>query len=1011
MGIRFGVAKATARGLHWGLTHVARRTGGSLPGKMALRVDPQAIAHARGVLRRGSVVVAGTNGKTTCTNLLADALEQAGFSVCCNRTGANLAFGVASTLLECRGADWGVLESDELWLGRTLPALQPDYLVLLNLFRDQLDRCGEIDRIQDVIVQALTESPRTVLIYNADDPLCAMVARRAAEAPARAGVRSVAFGLTEPLNLEQNAVSDTTMCQACSAMLEYDYRQYGQLGAWHCPACGFERPALDVTASNVRFTPDGLTFEVTAAPETPADVSRETFSDRICATDPAAGAAQGAIPNRSCTTDSAELAPKDVSRETIPNRTCAKAPETNVSRETVSLDSAAANGMVDAGSSSDSATEGGGSGFRTAASSFVVRADPAESTTSSTGSTASSIKPAEDVSRETVLGKPANETADAAEVRFPVQSHLVGSYMVYNLLAVATAGLCAGASPASIQRAIDAFDPQNGRLQRFRVGEHDVLLNLAKNPTGFNQNLRIVVQQATAASAERTQGAENEPTAPAAASAASTASAASVTSATSTASTVAAAAAAFTAPTTSATSAEPGTSDASAPSVIAVAPAAAANVAPSAAAAASTDDNACAIAFFINDNNVDGNDISWIWDIDFEELRRLPNARVFAGGVRRNDLQVRLRYAGIEARLIESMADVFAAGAARDIPAYADASFPTDANVYAIANYTALAPVRAELTRLEDPAALAEAIASTVAPEPTIPLPQPPMRTTTATSASADAPANADMNTGASANAAAHTGDGAERGAVVIAHLFPDLLNLYGDGGNVRILEQRLRWRGIPVEVRRVEHGQTIDLREVDLVFLGGGPDREQALAAEQLMGMREQLAAYAEAGGPILAICGAYQILGKTWLAAEGEVPGLGILDIETRRAGDATDRLISDIALDSPLADHPVVGYENHASRTFLGPGVKPFGRVISRTGHGNNDTDRADGAVAGDILGTYLHGTLLAKNPEVADWLLERALARHALRTGGPTPVIEPLNDTVELAANAAMMERLR
>lgn len=255
------------------------------------------------------------------------------------------------------------------------------------------------------------------------------------------------------------------------------------------------------------------------------------------------------------------------------------------------------------------------------------------------------------------------------------------------------------------------------------------------------------------------------------------------------------------------------------------------------------------------------------------------------------------------------------------------------------------------------------------------------------------------------------SGDSAKRDAVIIAHLFPDLLNLYGDGGNMRILEQRLRWRGIPVEVRRVEHGQTIDLHEVDLVFLGGGPDREQALAAEQLMGMREQLAAYAEAGGPILAICGGYQILGKTWLAAEGEVPGLGILDIETRRAGDATDRLISDIALDSPLADHPVVGYENHASRTFLGPEVKPFGRVISRTGHGNNDTDRADGAVAGNILGTYLHGTLLAKNPEVADWLLERALARHALRTGGSTPVIEPLNDTVELAANAAMMKRLR
>ena len=245
---------------------------------------------------------------------------------------------------------------------------------------------------------------------------------------------------------------------------------------------------------------------------------------------------------------------------------------------------------------------------------------------------------------------------------------------------------------------------------------------------------------------------------------------------------------------------------------------------------------------------------------------------------------------------------------------------------------------------------------------------------------------------------------------MVIAHMFPDLLNLYGDGGNVRILEQRLRWRGVPVEVRRVEHGQTIDLSDVDLLFLGGGPDREQTLAAEQLMGMADQIRRYVEDGGPVLAICGGYQILGRTWLSADGEAPGLGVLDIETRRAGTSTDRLIDDIALASPTADHPVIGYENHASRTYLGPGVEPFGRVVSRAGHGNNDGDHADGALYRNVLGTYLHGTLLAKNPEVADWLLERALARNALRTGAPTPVIEPLDDTVELAANAAMAARL-
>lgn len=240
--------------------------------------------------------------------------------------------------------------------------------------------------------------------------------------------------------------------------------------------------------------------------------------------------------------------------------------------------------------------------------------------------------------------------------------------------------------------------------------------------------------------------------------------------------------------------------------------------------------------------------------------------------------------------------------------------------------------------------------------------------------------------------------------------MFPDLLNLYGDGGSVRILEQRLRWRGIPVEVLRVEHGETVNLDEVDLVFLGGGPDREQTLAAEQLMAMRNQLDDYAQAGGPILAICGGYQILGRTWLSSEGEVPGLGILDMETRRAGSSTDRLIDNIVLESPIATQPVVGYENHASRTYLGSSVQPFGRVISSTGHGNNDESNADGAIMNNVLGTYLHGTLLAKNPEVADWLLERALTRHAIRTGDATPALSPLDDSVELAANEFMARKL-
>ena len=201
-----------------------------------------------------------------------------------------------------------------------------------------------------------------------------------------------------------------------------------------------------------------------------------------------------------------------------------------------------------------------------------------------------------------------------------------------------------------------------------------------------------------------------------------------------------------------------------------------------------------------------------------------------------------------------------------------------------------------------------------------------------------------------------------------------------------------------------MRHGQEIDLSTVDIVFLGGGPDREQRLASAQLLQMKEDLRAFVEADGVMLAICGGYQILGSEWLLGDESVEGLGILDIVTRRGG--TRRLIENIVLDSPLAQRPVVGYENHAGRTYLGAGVQPFGQVISKTGDGNNDEDHADGARYRNVIGTYLHGPLLGKNPEIADWLIARAVERMA---GAPVE-LPALDDAVELAANKAMVDRL-
>ena len=182
MGARTSCAKAVAGLATWGLKHVFRRPAGNFPGKIALYVDPRIIANTVGKAREGSIVVVGTNGKTTVTNLLADAFEAAGKRVICNRTGANLDSGVATALLHADAADIGVFESDELWLAKSAPQLAPRYIILLNLFRDQLDRVGEIDRIQDSIVGACKATPSATLVYNADDP-CARPSPSASTTP------------------------------------------------------------------------------------------------------------------------------------------------------------------------------------------------------------------------------------------------------------------------------------------------------------------------------------------------------------------------------------------------------------------------------------------------------------------------------------------------------------------------------------------------------------------------------------------------------------------------------------------------------------------------------------------------------------------------------------------------------------------------------------------------------------------------------------------------------------
>ncbi len=262
-----------------------------------------------------------------------------------------------------------------------------------------------------------------------------------------------------------------------------------------------------------------------------------------------------------------------------------------------------------------------------------------------------------------------------------------------------------------------------------------------------------------------------------------------------------------------------------------------------------------------------------------------------------------------------------------------------------------------------------------------------------------------------------------------IAHLYPDLMSIYGDRGNVIALEQRARWRGIDVETRAYTAGDAFDAEWPDLFFFGGGQDQGQDVVGRDLAGANGDALRRAVAGGAaVLAICGGYQLLGHEYVPETGPaIPGVGVLDVTTR-AGKRrfVGNLVAEaegVAFDSPggtpnspggtpnspggTPDSPgrtLVGFENHSGRTYLGHAARPLGRVV--IGHGNNGEDKTEGAVQGKIVGCYIHGSLLPKNPWLADRMLALALAR---RHGEVT--LAPLDDTAEAAAHDSAIEVAR
>ena len=242
---------------------------------------------------------------------------------------------------------------------------------------------------------------------------------------------------------------------------------------------------------------------------------------------------------------------------------------------------------------------------------------------------------------------------------------------------------------------------------------------------------------------------------------------------------------------------------------------------------------------------------------------------------------------------------------------------------------------------------------------------------------------------------------------IVVGHLFPDYLNIYADRGNIAVLARRAAWRGHELEVRPLGRGEAVRPGEHDLFYVGGGQDREQELIAPALAAMGPALREAVEGGAAALAVCGGYQLFGRFYRDVGGdELPGIGLLPLHTV-AGER--RMIGDVLLECELQPgerRTLAGFENHAGRTYLEEGAEPLGRVLA--GFGNEGESGHEGCRAGRVLGTYLHGPLLPRNPWLADWLLTQALAH---RSGGDPPELEPLADDLEAEAHAVSAERAR
>lgn len=242
---------------------------------------------------------------------------------------------------------------------------------------------------------------------------------------------------------------------------------------------------------------------------------------------------------------------------------------------------------------------------------------------------------------------------------------------------------------------------------------------------------------------------------------------------------------------------------------------------------------------------------------------------------------------------------------------------------------------------------------------------------------------------------------------LIIGHLYPDLMNMYGDRGNIICLAQRCYWRGIEVKIRDLHLKDNFELEKYDLVFMGGGQDKEQRLVAQDLQKIKgKDIKKATEDGLPVLGICGGYQLFGHYFKTIGGDtLLGIGILDVKThggnkRMIGNSVIRIDSKLEIGNSKLD-TLVGFENHSGQTFLGEKCKALGTI--EIGYGNNGEDGQEGAWQNNVFGTYLHGSFLPKNPHFVDYLIKLALERKYGRIE-----LKKLDDKLEIQAHKAALK---